>query len=580
MNKSYIIALKKIWKKNKNLFKIGILILFLILTHISLLHHNFSEPKKIMNSTDTIKLGTVKSIPPFVFATKNNNNYTIKSSNSEEPLSGFDILLFREIAEKLDKELDVKVYDLSGLVNDLKLGNVDAIIGSLDETKDRKDEFDSIPYAQNELGILFKKENNDLSLQNENDKIEINLKDLQKKDKIEWLTVLYSSHDREEKTKLIQKKNEKMKKKTCFETLEQCISVVNDGNADCVIFDYPLLKNYADSVIHKNRFQVLKLKDDDLKLGNLSIFLKKNSQLTPRIKEYLGATTNNEQKLLSINEKNKFYNQAKEVLQLNEQTNEQNKNKNIFQKILVQLPNYKKSFFITLLLAVESLLLGFGLSLVFFRIIVSTKEQQTGMVFYLKQFAAKTIGIFNYLFKAIPLAIVILFLYNCFSFCGVKFFSEGAKGPFYLSLIVCSFNTAFILNNNMINNYKFLDKGQIEAAYVLGMNSQQVFKEIIFNQILQRIMPSLRNQFIFNIKDTAFFSIIGLNNLLWIANRNISATYDIITPLIIISCIYLFLVFLSEILAKFNFKKIYIFFIHQNKKLFNVFRKNQKRIEK
>lgn len=46
MNKSYIITLKKIWKKNKNLFQIGILILFLILAHISLLHANFSEQKK------------------------------------------------------------------------------------------------------------------------------------------------------------------------------------------------------------------------------------------------------------------------------------------------------------------------------------------------------------------------------------------------------------------------------------------------------------------------------------------------------------------------------------------------------
>ncbi|MDV3177679.1 MAG: hypothetical protein Q8800_02310, partial [Candidatus Phytoplasma australasiaticum] len=68
--------------------------------------------------------------------------------------------------------------------------------------------------------------------------------------------------------------------------------------------------------------------------------------------------------------------------------------------------------------------------------------------------------------------------------------------------------------------------------------------------------PNIWDQFIVNLKETALYSIIGLPNLLWTAQRNIAITYDTITPFIIISIIYITLASLTQFLKqKTLFKK-------------------------
>ncbi|BAD04579.1 ABC-type amino acid transport system, permease [Onion yellows phytoplasma OY-M] len=61
--------------------------------------------------------------------------------------------------------------------------------------------------------------------------------------------------------------------------------------------------------------------------------------------------------------------------------------------------------------------------------------------------------------------------------------------PFITTLLVISLNTIANLTNLFMHNIKMLDKGQIEAAYSLGMNQKQVFKYILFEQGLQRTKP-------------------------------------------------------------------------------------------
>ncbi|MDV3204997.1 MAG: ABC transporter permease subunit, partial [Sweet potato little leaf phytoplasma] len=156
--------------------------------------------------------------------------------------------------------------------------------------------------------------------------------------------------------------------------------------------------------------------------------------------------------------------------------------------------------------------------------------------------------------KAVPITIQVVLMYNLLI--QRISFLKGLMGIFCISLTITLLNNAFYFLNNMSRQINFLEYGPIEAAYALGLTSKQVFRHIILEQILKREIPNIWDQFIVNLKETALYSIIGLPNLLWTAQRNIAITYDTITPFIIISIIYISLASLTQFLKqKTLFKK-------------------------
>ncbi len=76
-----------------------------------------------------------------------------------------------------------------------------------------------------------------------------------------------------------------------------------------------------------------------------------------------------------------------------------------------------------------------------------------------------------------------------------------------------------------------IDKGQYDAAKVLGFTSYKTFIRIILPQVIKIVMPSIANEVITLIKDTALVYIVGLGELfgLWRAklqsNRDASPPY-------------------------------------------------------
>ena len=60
-----------------------------------------------------------------------------------------------------------------------------------------------------------------------------------------------------------------------------------------------------------------------------------------------------------------------------------------------------------------------------------------------------------------------------------------------------------------------IDKGQIEAATVLSLTSQQRFFRIVLPQALEKVYPSLVSQFIFLFLTTGIISEVGIEELTW-----------------------------------------------------------------
>lgn len=88
-------------------------------------------------------VGTSPDYPPFEFI-DNKNEY-----------AGFDMDLIREVAERLDVELEIKSLEFDSLIASLKAGKIDAIISCMSATPERLLEADfTKPYYVDMQGVV------------------------------------------------------------------------------------------------------------------------------------------------------------------------------------------------------------------------------------------------------------------------------------------------------------------------------------------------------------------------------------------------------------------------------------------
>lgn len=85
------------------------------------------------------------------------------------------------------------------------------------------------------------------------------------------------------------------------------------------------------------------------------------------------------------------------------------------------------------------------------------------------------------------------------------------------ALFTVSINTAAYLTEVLRGAIVNLDKGQNEAARSLGLSKWQTMKGIIYPQAIKNAMPSIGNEFIINVKDTAVLSVIMVVDIFRVA---------------------------------------------------------------
>lgn len=86
-----------------------------------------------------------------------------------------------------------------------------------------------------------------------------------------------------------------------------------------------------------------------------------------------------------------------------------------------------------------------------------------------------------------------------------------------------------------------IDKGQREAAAVLGFDKITMFKRIILPQVIKIILAPISNEVITLIKDTSLVYILGLNDILRLAQIQSIREVSLL-PLLEVGFIYLALV--------------------------------------
>ena len=95
-----------------------------------------------------------------------------------------------------------------------------------------------------------------------------------------------------------------------------------------------------------------------------------------------------------------------------------------------------------------------------------------------------------------------------------------------------------------------MPKGQLEAAYSLGIKPVNAMRYVILPQAFKNILPALGNEFITIIKDSSLLQTIGVMELWNGAQSVVTATYLPLTPLLFGAFYYLMVTTLMSALVK------------------------------
>ena len=164
------------------------------------------------------------------------------------------------------------------------------------------------------------------------------------------------------------------------------------------------------------------------------------------------------------------------------------------------------------------------------------------------------INVYVYIFRGTPLLLQIMFI---FFGAGFLFRSIGFSPPdrYIFALISLFINYAAYFSEIFRGGIQAVQKGQYEAAQVLGLTKKMTTRRIILPQVVKIVFPSVGNEVINLVKDTALVSVIALQDILAFA-RSAAMRENIITPFIVATVFYLVINFFVTLLLKAGEKKL------------------------
>ncbi|MBC5647378.1 amino acid ABC transporter permease [Christensenella tenuis] len=141
-------------------------------------------------------------------------------------------------------------------------------------------------------------------------------------------------------------------------------------------------------------------------------------------------------------------------------------------------------------------------------------------------------NIYLVVMRGTPLILQVLFMYFGLNLAGIHI------GRFESALLSFVLNYTAYFSEIFRGGIQSINRGQYEAASVLGLSKGLTMRKIVIPQVFKIVLPSLGNEVINLVKDTALVSIIALGDLLKIA-YSASMREANIMPLVAAAVFYL-----------------------------------------
>lgn len=145
-----------------------------------------------------------------------------------------------------------------------------------------------------------------------------------------------------------------------------------------------------------------------------------------------------------------------------------------------------------------------------------------------------TIQFYILIMRGTPLMLQLVFVFFGLPVVGITFDRMNA------ALLAFVLNYAAYFGEIFRSGIQSIDKGQHEAAKVLGYSKPKAFIRIILPQVIKQVLPPVSNEVISLVKDTSLVYIVGLGELLR-AGKIASNRDASLVPLAAVAVIYLLL---------------------------------------
>jgi polar amino acid transport system permease protein len=156
-------------------------------------------------------------------------------------------------------------------------------------------------------------------------------------------------------------------------------------------------------------------------------------------------------------------------------------------------------------------------------------------------------GLYVWVFRGTPVLVqIVLLYYGLPALLGIDPFPqrygnlpELIGGAFLAATLALGVNEGAYMSEIIRAGILSVDSGQAEAAKSLGMTPRQTMQRIVLPQALRVIVPPLGNEFNNMIKTTSLASVVGVTELVLLAQNRYGATFQPFEPLLGICVFYL-----------------------------------------
>ncbi|AIQ01705.1 amino acid ABC transporter permease [Streptococcus pyogenes] len=153
------------------------------------------------------------------------------------------------------------------------------------------------------------------------------------------------------------------------------------------------------------------------------------------------------------------------------------------------------------------------------------------------------VNLYVWIFRGTPMVVQIMIAFAWMHFNNMPTIGFGVLDLDFSRLlpgiIIISLNSGAYISEIVRAGIEAVPKGQLEAAYSLGIRPQNAMRYVILPQAFKNILPALGNEFITLIKDSALLQTIGVMELWNGAQSVVTATYSPISPLLVAAFYYL-----------------------------------------
>lgn len=118
--------------------------------------------------------------------------------------------------------------------------------------------------------------------------------------------------------------------------------------------------------------------------------------------------------------------------------------------------------------------------------------------------------------------------------------------PFGAGVVTLGFIYGAYFAETFRGAFMAVPHGQIEAATAYGLRESQIFRRILFPQMMRHALPGIGNNWQVLLKSTALVSLIGLSDLVKVAQDAGNVTFQVFLFISITGLIYLALTTISN----------------------------------